>query len=210
MTTSRSSARSSRRSAADPPEFVHHGLLLGPEGHKLSKRENPETTIAALRAAGYPAEAVRAYLDELGEPRHDVHLDLRRLRRLSTNALGALSDQELAGRIDAPVEVVPALRGARDLEEARRFARAILEPEPVRLEAAARPTLERFAELRTGANGSLDEDSAKEILRELKAVGGDLKSLRLALTGVAKGPELWTVIAALPADEALRRADAAL
>ena len=194
----------------DPPEFVHHGLLLGPEGHKLSKRENPETTIAALRAAGYPSEAVRAYVDELGEPRHDVHLDLRRLRRLSTNALGALSDQELAGRIDAPVEVVPALRGARDLEEARRFARAILEPEPVRLEAAARPTLERFAELRTGANGSLDEDSAKEILRELKAVGGDLKSLRLALTGVAKGPELWTVIAALPADEALRRADAAL
>ena len=81
---------------------------------------------------------------------------------------------------------MPALRGARDLEEARRFARAILEPEPVRLEAPRRPTLERFAELRTGANGGLDEDAAKEILRELKAVGGDLKSLRLALTGAAK------------------------
>ena len=72
------------------------------------------------------------------------------------------------------------------------------------------PTLERFAELRTGANGSLDEDSAKEIVRELKAVGGDLSALRLALTGREKGPELWTVIAALPRDEALRRADAAL
>ena len=86
-----------RGARRDPPEFVHHGLLLGPEGHKLSKRENPETTIAALRAAGYPAEAVRAYLEELGEPRHDVHLDLRRLRRLSTDAIGALSDEELAG-----------------------------------------------------------------------------------------------------------------
>ena len=195
---------------AEPPEFVHHGLLLGPDGHKLSKRANPETTIAALGAAGFPAEAVRAYLEELGEPRHDVRLDLRRLRRLSTDALGALSDEELAGRIDAPVEVVPALRGARDLEEARRFAGAILEPEPVRLDVDARPTLERFAELRTGANGNLDENAAREILRELKAVGGDLKALRLALTGAEQGPELWTVIAALPSDEALRRADAAL
>ena len=50
----------------------------------------------------------------------------------------------------------------------------------------------------------------KEIVRELKAVGGDLKALRLALTGAERGPELWTVIAALPEDEALRRVDAAL
>jgi hypothetical protein len=195
---------------ATPPEFVHHGLLLGPDGHKLSKRTNPETTIAALRAAGYPAEAVHAYLEELGEPRHDVRLDLRRLRRLSTNTLGMLSDEELASRVDAPVELVPALRGARDLEEAGRFARTILEPEPARLGEEARPTLERFAELRAGANGGLDAEGAKGIVRELKAVGGDLKALRLALTGVPTGPELWTVIAALPRDEALRRAGAAL
>ena len=32
----------------------------------------------------------------------------------------------------------------------------------------------------------------------------------LALTGAERGPELWTVIAALPQDEALRRVDAAL
>ena len=193
-----------------PPEFVHHGLLLGPDGHKLSKRTNPEATIAALRADGIPAEAVRGYLDELGEPRHDVHLDLGRVRRLSTDVINELPAEELAARVGAPVELVPALRGARDLEEARRFAGVILEPEPVALGDAARPTLERVAELRAGANGGLDREAANGIVRELKAVGGDLKALRLALTGADKGPELWTVIAALPREEALRRAGAAL
>jgi hypothetical protein len=43
-------------------------------------------------------------------------------------------------------------------------------------------------------------------VRELKAVGGDLRSLRLALTGAERGPALWTVLCAVPRDEALRRA----
>jgi hypothetical protein len=47
-------------------------------------------------------------------------------------------------------------------------------------------------------------------LRELKAVGGDLKALRLALTGRDRGPELAAVLQALPKDETLRRVDAAL
>ena len=68
----------------------------------------------------------------------------------------------------------------------------------------------RFVELRGDANGGLDEAGARAIVRELKAVGGDLRALRLALTGRDRGPELWTVIAALPADEARRRVDAAL
>jgi hypothetical protein len=42
-------------------------------------------------------------------------------------------------------------------------------------------------------------------VRELKAVGGDLRTLRLALTGRERGPELWTVVAALRTDEALDR-----
>ncbi len=84
------------------------------------------------------------------------------------------------------------------------MAKAILEPEPVSLPETAAPTLRRFVELlAAGLDGG-------EIVRELKAVGGDLKALRLALTGVERGPELWTVIAALPEDEALRRIDAAL
>src|SRR6266550_3526233 len=68
-------------------------------------------------------------------------------------------------------------------------------------------TLERFRELVEHANGTLD---ARALVRELKAVGGNLKALRIALTGQERGPELWAVIAALPRDEALRRIDAAL
>src|SRR5205823_10538049 len=56
---------------ATPPEYVHHGLILGDEG-KLSKREFG-ATVASLRDAGIPAAAVRRYLDELGIPKHDVH-----------------------------------------------------------------------------------------------------------------------------------------
>jgi glutamyl/glutaminyl-tRNA synthetase len=186
---------------AEPPEFVHHGLILGEDGKKLSKRAEG-ATVAQLREAGIPAEAVRAYLEELGVPRHDVHYDLPRIRRLATDAIGSLSDEELAARVGAPVELAPALRGARDLNEAREFAAQILEPEPVKLPEDARPTIERFKELVDG--------EPHETIRELKAVGGNLRALRLALTGRDRGPELWTVVAALPREEALRRIDAAL
>ena len=190
---------------ATPPGFVHHGLVLGEDGRKLSKRAEG-ATVAALREAGIPAEAARRYLEELGVPRHDVHYDLPRIRRLAIEAIGAMPDRELAERAGAPVELVPALRGARDLNEAREYARTILEP-PRDVTVGAPETLERFRELLERANGTVD---ARELVRELKAVGGDLRALRLALTGRERGPELWTVIAALPREETLRRLDAAL
>jgi glutamyl/glutaminyl-tRNA synthetase len=188
---------------ATPPEYVHHGLILGEDGRKLSKREFG-STVASLRDAGIPAEAVRRYLDELGIPKHDVHYDVPRIRRLAIEAIAAMDDGDLAAAAGAPVEVVPALRGARDLNEAREYARQVLEPEPVSLGEEARPTLERFKELST--NGA----AAKDLIRELKAVGGDLRALRLALTGRERGPELWSIVAALPREETLRRIDAAL
>lgn len=188
----------------EPPEYVHHGLILGPDGKKLSKRSHGAATVADLREEGIPPEAVRAYLEELGLPRHDVQLDLRRVRRLAIDAIEALSDEELAARAGAPPQLAGALRGARNLVEARAMATAILQPQPVRLTEAARPTLARFAELRAaGLEG-------RDIVRELKAVGGDLRALRLALTGAERGPELAAVISALPREEALRRVDAAL
>jgi hypothetical protein len=191
-----------------PPEYVHHGLILGPDGTKLSKRHGANS-LTELREEGFPPEAVRAYLEELGLPRGDVHLDLARLRRLAVEAIGGLSDEALAERVGAPLEVVPAMRGARDLVEARAIADSILAT-PVAAKTASPETLERFRELRERANGQLDSEGAKAILRELKAVGGDLRALRLALTGAERGPELWTVLLALPRDEALRRVDAAI
>jgi len=194
---------------ATPPEFIHHGLILGEDGRKLSKR-TLGATVASLREQGIPAAAVRRYLDELGLPKHDVHYDLPRIRRLAIEAIAEMPDAVLAEAAEAPAELVPVLRGARDLNEARELARQALEPEPVHLPAEARPTLERFKELREGASNGLDHDAARELVRELKAVGGDLKTLRLALTGRDRGPELAALLEVLPKDEALRRADAAL
>ena len=133
-----------------------------------------------------------------------MHLDERRIRRLAIDVIGALSDEELAARAGAPPQLALALRGARDLVEARALAAAILEPRQV---DSARGGAADFGALRRASRQGLD---SKDIVRELKAVGGDLKALRLALTGTERGPELWTVIAALPQEEALRRVDAAL
>src|SRR5215211_1736762 len=169
-----------RALGAEPPVYIHHGLIVGDDGTKLSKRHGA-SSLAELREEGFPAGAVRGYLDELGLPRGDVHLDLTRLRRLAVEAIGAMSDEELAGLVEPPASA------GTDSPE----------------------TLERFRQLRERADGQLDAAGAKAILRELKAVGGDLRALRLALTGAERGPELWTVLLALSRDEALRRAEAA-
>jgi hypothetical protein len=196
--------RIARALGGELPEVIHHGLLLGEDGKKLSKRHG-HSSVAELRDDGIPAAAVRAYLEELDLPAHDVNLDPARLRRLAVDAIAAMPDAELASAADAPLDVVPALRGARSLVEAREYALLVLAPEPVVLPDEARPTLTRFAELRAPAPERLSLEEGKAIVRELKAVGGDLHALRLALTGAERGPELGAVLAALPRDEALRR-----
>jgi glutamyl/glutaminyl-tRNA synthetase len=182
-----------------PPEYVHHGLILGEDGKKLSKRATGGT-VASLREEGIPCEAVRAYLEELDLPRHDVHLDLPRIRRLAVEAIESMTDDELAARVGVEARFVPVMRGARDLNEAREFVRQIEEPEVA--ETGDTETLERFKEL--------VDLPPKDLLRELKAAGGDLRALRLALTGRVTGPELSAILAALPKEEALLRADQAL
>jgi hypothetical protein len=100
--------------------------------------------------------------------------------------------------VGVPESVAPVLRGARDLREAREYARQVLEPEAAAVDSPE--TLARFREL---VEGGLD---ARSVVRELKAAGANLKAVRLALTGRERGPELAAVIEALPRDELLRRA----
>jgi hypothetical protein len=200
--------RIARAIGGELPEVIHHGLLLGLDGKKLSKRHG-HSSIAELREEGLPASAVRAYLEELDLPEHDVLLDPARLGRLAVDAIAAMPDDELAATVGAPADVAPALRGARTLLEARAYAQQILAPERVELPADAGVTLERFVELRAPAPERLSSDEARAIVREVKAVGGDLRALRLALTGANRGPELWAVLAALPRDETLSRASRA-
>jgi hypothetical protein len=193
-----------RALGSKPPHVVHHGLVVGDDGKKLSKRARG-ATVASLREAGYPAEAVRSYLEELDLPRHDVHLDLERIRSLSVDVLGRMTDEELAARLGVPVEAAALARGAHDLVEARSLVDAVLEP-GVPVPTRHPETLERFVELRAPLPHVLRADQAKAVVRELKAVGGDLRALRVALTGSERGPELWAVLRALPREEALRRA----
>jgi hypothetical protein len=192
-----------RALGAEPPEYIHHGLLLGPDGTKLSKRHGA-ASLADLRERGIPAEAVRAYLEELGLPKHDVHYDEQRLRRLAVDALAALSDEELSARVDAPVAYAPALRGAHDLAEARALVELVaVAPAPAPTKSPE--TLSRFVELRAAAPDTIDLAGADELLGALREAGADLRALRLALTGEPRGPELRAVIAALPRADALAR-----
>src|SRR5829696_4903234 len=136
----------------------------------------------------------RVYRGNDHRPNEDLH------RRLH-DALEAMGDDELAARAEIPSAAVPVARGARDLSEARDYAAQVLEaPEP--RATAAPETLERFRELA--------DAEPRAVVRELKAVGGDLRALRVALTGRDRGPELAAILAALPREEALRRVDQAL
>ena len=46
---------------APVPKFVHHPLLLAPDGRRLSKRDG-DSTIAGMRARGVVPEAIVGYL----------------------------------------------------------------------------------------------------------------------------------------------------
>ena len=127
----RCSAASRARSARELPEVIHHGLLLGDGRQEALQAARPRIGRRPPRG-GHPAGAVRAYLEELGLPAHDVQLDLARIGRLAVDAIAAMPDEELAAAAGAPLELARALRGARTLVEAREIARQILEPDPVR------------------------------------------------------------------------------
>jgi hypothetical protein len=120
--------------------------------------------------------------------------------------LARLDDEELAARAGVPVEAAALMRGAHDLVEARALALAVLQPVSDTSKVSDTLTLGRFVELRSALPDVLSKDEAKAVVRELKAVGGNLRALRVALTGAERGPELWAVVRALPRDEALRRA----
>ena len=182
---------------ATPPEFVHHGLILGEDGTKLSKRADGATSRRCARRASRPRPCAR-YLEELGLPRHDVQLDLRAVRRLvDRGARGAVGRGARGAASACRSRSCPVLRGARDLVEAREYA--ALDPRAARPRwtVDAPETLDALPRARRGAEST----RAKSIVRELKAVGGDLKALRLALTGRERGPELAAVSRRCPRDE---------
>ena len=151
-----------RRSAPSRPSTSTTGWCSGRTGRSSRSGRTASPTRGDLREAGHPGRGGARLPRGAGLPRHDVHLDLPRIRRLAIDAIEALSDEELAARAGAPPQLARALRGARDLVEARAMAAAILEPQPVTLPEEARPTLERFVELRaSGLDGKDDRARAE-------------------------------------------------
>ena len=187
--------RIARALGGELPEVIHHGLVLGPDGKKLSKRHG-HASIADLREEGFPAGggacvSRRARPSRARRPARSPSAPASRDRRDRGD------ERCRSWRLprEAPIEAVPALRGARSLVEAREYAQVVVAPGDA---GASRPTRGRRSnasrELRARGPDHLSADESRSVLRELKAVGGDLRSLRLALTGAAKGPELWAVL----------------
>ena len=116
-----------------------------------------------------------------------------------------MSDDELAAAADAPARLARALRGARTLVEARGDRPRDPRARARDARGGRRADARAVRRAPPGRPDALDESGARAIVRELKAVGGDLRALRLALTGADRGPELWTVVAALSSEEALDR-----
>ena len=175
--------RAAPRARIEPPQVIHHGLVVGADGKKLSKRAEG-ATVASLRDAGYPAEAVRAYLEELDLPR------ARRASRprahplaLGRRARRARRRRALAARAGVPVEAAPLLRGAHDLVEARRARAQRARPHPVRGRHTARRRSSGSSSCARSFPEVLDRRTRRRrCIRELKAVGGNLQALRVALT----------------------------
>ena len=124
-----------------------------------------------------------------GIPTHDVRLDRGRIGRLAIDAITAMPDDELACRRRG---AAPSWRG--------RYAGRAPSSRPgrwrARYSSPSRSSCPSRRDRRSSGSSSyaaprrtmLDEAGAREIVRELKAVGGDLRALRLALTGAERGP----------------------
>ena len=130
-TTSRNASsivRSPGRSAPSRRSTSTTGCSSAPTA-RSSRSATVRRQLATYASEGIPAEAVRAYLEELDLPRRRPPRSQRASRGFRWTR-SRLSDEELAGRAGAPLRLAPALRGARTLAEARGWAQQIHDEPP--------------------------------------------------------------------------------
>jgi len=212
-----------RALGAEPPVFAHHSLLQGPEGRPLSKREDAAFSLQALRDAGYEPMAINALLARLGtsdaiETRaslEDVaaHFDLGRLGRADirfdpadldkANAafLHALSYEAAAPRLKAAGydlgtefwnAVKPNLARFDDVADWVRVVEGPLSPQIEDAGFAGQAAQLLPAEPWDETTWGLWSKAVGEATgRKGKAL---FMPLRLALTGLAHGPELKNLL----------------
>ena len=142
--------------------------------------------------------------------RGEVVLESSRLRSLSTAHLiaagGGRAGRRACCRLRRPAPtaeqvaaLAPALRGAHTLAEAGDLVACVTEA----------PLRNRCLSWRRSASATpIGSPSRRRaaLVDELRSAGVPLREARIALTGRERGPELWAVLAALPRDEAIRRA----
>ena len=113
-----------------PPDFAHHGLVVGDDGAPLSKRDE-SLSVDALRSSGIEPETIRSLL-LASPPREKAAIDLAALRRRNADAMRSLSTETALERIAEistarrsrpSTRTSPSGRGARCATTPRRFPR---------------------------------------------------------------------------------------
>ena len=219
---------------ARPPHFGHHPLVVEADGSALSKR-NKARGLDALAEAGYQPRALRAYLAQLGqsqpaagdgdageEPPLQLEAMGRSALRFSDADLKRLNARYL--RAMAYQEVQPLLQergcdGGEAFWLAMRGNISLLaDLPPFYAMLTQRPALELASEDRTFLSEAADllppepwdEGSWQTWVDALKAAtprkGAALfQPLRLALTGLAHGPEMRVLLPLLGRERATER-----
>ncbi len=217
----------------EPPAFGHHSLLIGADGHALSKRLGA-LSIESLRASGLEPMAVASYTALIGtsdpiEPHaHPDELsrlfafekismaparfDLDELRGLNARLLHKLPYAAVAGRLQAQ-----GVEGGAEFWEAVRGNLAVVDDASRwwRIVAGEVSPLGEDKELTARAAALLPaepwDDTTWDVwVAALKAATGRkgralFHPLRLALTGLEDGPELKVLLPLIGRAKAERR-----
>ena len=184
-----SPARRRRAPGGDPPR----ARARPPRRSSPSATATRRSRSSATRGCPRPR---CAYLDELDLPEHDVQLDLCGCGgSRSTRSRRCRTRTRRTPRVLRSTRCPPCAAPARSSRRARTHASYSSRPPELPVTATDARALRRAPR---AAPDRLSRDDARAILRELKAVGGDLRTLRLALTGAETGPELASVLAAIP------------
>mgnify|MGYP001172903321 CR=1 FL=1 len=207
---------------AEPPHFAHHGLLVGADGHTLSKRLD-SLSIEGFRASGLEAMAVASYAALIGtsdaiEARHSLdelaatfdlakvsmtpaRFDEKELETLNAKLLHATAFADVAERLTAMgigggEALWLAVRGnVRRLDDARGWWSVVAgNIAPVIEDASLTAEAARLL-----PPEPWDQGTWGAWTNAVKAATGAkgralFHPLRLALTGSDDGPELKTLL----------------
>ena len=193
------------RSAPSRPSTSTTGCSWARTGRSSPSATGRSRSPSCATAAS-PPEALRRYLEDLGLPRGDVHLDETRIRRLAVEAFGAAGRRAGSTGRRRCVACAPAPRRARPGRGSRAGATGHGAAAAVRCLAGDPRALPRAARLRGRARRGRRPCAGRLAPRERRRPQGASP----ALTGQERGPELWAVVLTLPRDEALSRAGAEL